>query len=330
MTQILNGVKAVNFDTLPTELKGVAISQGALLPTYMFDAMSELLSSVDVIQNDGKTPLYTWEFFDLIKKAEDGFNPGKIADAKARIPIIEDFEIDTEVTRSELITHYRGYQKWMFGLTSLDQALKGDFAVFFLQAAMKDLLFKKLAAKGFWGGVRTTVQADRGADKNFTGLVKRITDGCGVGGDIPEDNQITSDIIIAANAYAEINEHAQKAYADEDLDGIDKNYYLSHNDWMLYCKGRQAASPSTVPLGETVNSPDWMPDIIFKPQTGLSKQDFQLITPQSNIKFSVNDNPENFNFELQKVMKGFQLNLLASGGADYGYGRYTFPRFQEA
>ena len=210
MTQILNGVKAVNFDTLPTELKGVAISQGALLPTYMFDAMSELLSSVDVIQNDGKTPLYTWEFFDLIKKAEDGFNPGKIADAKARIPIIEDFEIDTEVTRSELITHYRGYQKWMFGLTSLDQALKGDFAVFFLQAAMKDLLFKKLAAKGFWGGVRTTVQADRGADKNFTGLVKRITDGCGVGGDIPEDNQITSDIIIAANAYAEINEHAQK------------------------------------------------------------------------------------------------------------------------
>lgn len=320
---------AIDFENLPNELQGIAVSKGYLLPTYMFDAMSQLLASVDVIQNDGKTPLYTWEFFDLMKKAEDAFNPGKIAELKARIPSIEDFEIDTTVSRSEVMTHFRSYQAWLFGLKSLNEALKGDFAVYFLRNAMQDLLFKKLAIKGFWGGVRTTNQADRGADKNFTGMIKRITDGSGVGGDIPTGNVITSAIIAAANAYAEINEHAQKAYADQDLAGIEKNYYLSENDYLLYCKGRQAASNNTIAPGATTDSPDWMPNIKFNTQAGLAGQDFQLITPKSNLKFSVNDNPTNFNFEMLKVMKGWQLNLLASGGADYGYGRYLYPRFQE-
>ena len=325
----INNVKAVDFETLPTALKGIAIDKGFLLPTYMFDAMSELLKAFDVIQNDGKTALYTWEFFDIIKKAEDSFSAGKIADLKARTPILEDFEIDTEITRSELITHFRSYQKWLFGLSNLDQALKGDFAVFFLQKAMQDLMFKKIAAKGVWKGVRTTVQADRGADKNFTGLIKKVTDGCGIGGDIPAGNVYDGDSLILTNAYAEINAFAQKAYDDVDLTGIDKNFYLSFQNWQLYCKGRQAASNGTIALGATTDTPDWMPEIKFAPQMGLSQSDdFQLITPKSNLKFSVNDNAENFNFEMLKVMKAWQLNLLASGGIDYGFGKYLYTRLQ--
>ncbi len=325
MPPILN-TKAVNFDALPEELQGIQVSKGFLLPTYMFNAMTEFLDSVDVIENDGKTPLYTWEFFDLIKKAEDGFNPGKIAELTARIPTIEDFEIDTEISRSELISHYRGYQRWLMGLKSLDEALKGDWATYFLQQTMRDLMFKKLAAKGVWKGVRTNNQADRGADKSFTGLIKHITDGCAVGGDIPTENQVLDDAIVLANAYSEINAFAQKAYDNEDLTGIEQNYYLSHQEWTLYCQARVAASNGTLAPGTMTDTPDYMPTIKFKPQIGLSQSDVQVITPRTNIKFSVNTNPEHYNFEMVKVIKGHQLNLLASGGVDYGYGKYLFVR----
>ncbi len=322
------GVDAIDLDLLPAQLKGIPISQGYLLPTYMFDALSEVLEAFDVIENDGKTPLYTWEFIDNIKKAEDDFNPDKIANITARIPILEDYEIDTSVARSELMSHFRSYQKWMFGLKTLDEALKADFAVYFLQKAMQELIVKKIALKAVWKGIRTATQADRGAEKALTGLIKRITDGRAVGGDIPAGNVFDGNALTVNNAYAEINGTCQLAYNNVDLTGIPLNCYLSPQAWTLYNKNRQALSPNTVKVGEMVTQPDYMPNITFVEQHGLAGKDTLVVTPKSNLKFSVNSNPEHYNVEMMKVMKGYELNILASGGVDYGYGKYLFSNDQ--
>lgn len=325
MNQFVNALGTMDFSALPSSLQGIAVSKGVLLPTYMFDAMSEILQGFDVIQNDGKTPLYTWEFIDNIKKAEDAFNSNKVSKLTARIPTIEDYEIDTEISRSELISIFRSYQKWMMGLNTLDQALTADFAIFFLQKAMKELIVQKIALKAVWKGVRTSTQSDRGAEKSFTGMIKRISDGYGVGGDIPAGNvHEQEDPLDATNAYNEINSVCQLAYNEPDLVGIPIDVFLSEQAWINYCKNRQALSPNTVKLGETVNKPDYMPNLTFKPQHGLAGKETVVATPVGNFKFSVNDNPNHYNLEMVKVIKGYQLNILASGGVDYGYGKYTF------
>lgn len=326
MTLIGNaGIATMDFGSLPASLQGIAVSKGILLPTYMFDAMAEVLQGFDVIQNDGKTPLYTWEFIDNIKKAEDAFNSNKVSKLTARIPTIEDYEIDTEISRSELISIYRSYQKWMMGLESLDQALAADFAIFFLQKAMKELIVQKIALKAVWKGVRTATQADRGAEKSFTGMMKRIADGYGVGGDIPAGNVFEqANAIDATHAYVEINSVCQLAYNDPDLVGIPIDVFLSEQSWINYCKNRQILSPNTVKLGETVDKPDYMPNLTFRPQHGLASKEFVCATPKGNFKFSVNDNPSHYNLEMIKAIKGYQLNILASGGVDYGYGKYNY------
>lgn len=325
MDQFVNAIGTMDFTTLPASLQGIAVSKGILLPTYMFDAMAEILQGIDVIENDGKTPLYTWEFMDQIKKAEDAFVANKIAKLKARIPTIEDYEIDTEISRSELISIGRSYQKWMMGIESLDEALKADFALFFLQKAMKEMIVQKIALKAVWKGNRTVTQSDRGAEKSFTGLIKRISDGYAVGGDIPADNVFESEEALDEdNAYDEVNAVCQKAYNTVELTGLPINVYLSEQVWLNYCKKRRAMSPNTIKLGETTDKPDYMPNLTFKPQHGLAGKETVVVTPKTNLKFSVNDNPGNYNLEMAKVMKGYQLNILASGGVDYGYGAYLF------
>lgn len=325
MDQFVNALGTMDFTSLPSSLQGIAVSQGILLPTYMFDAMAEILQGFDVIQNDGKTPLYTWEFIDNIKKAEDAFNSNKVAKLTARIPIIEDYEIDTEISRSELISIYRSYQKWMMSLTTLDQALAADFAIFFLQKAMKELIVQKIALKAVWKGVRTATQSDRGAEKSFTGMIKRLTDGYAAGGDIPAENvHEQENPLDATHAYEEINAVCQLAYNDIDLVGIPIDVFLSEQSWINYCKNRQTLSPNTVKLGETVNKPDYMPNLTFRPQHGLAGKETVVATPKGNFKFSVNDNPNHYNLEMVKQIKGYQLNILASGGVDYGYGKYNF------
>ena len=317
--------QAPDFSNLPEELQAAAITQGVLLPTYMHQGLEALLDSFDVIQNNGRTPLYTWEFIDMIKKAEDAYNPDKIANLTARIPIIEDYEIDTGISRSELIKIYRSYQAMILGLNSLDEALKGDFMVFFIQKVMRELIVQKIALKGVWKGIRTGNQADRGADKSFTGLLKRLIDGCATGGDIPTANIFDStDALDATHSYNEINEVCQLAYNDPDLVGIPLNVYLSDQAYTNYSKNRQTLNSTTVAPGTIVTSPDFMPNLTFKPQWGLAGSEKVVVTPKSNLVFSVNENPEHFNFELVKVIKGFQMNVLASGGIDYGYGKYLF------
>lgn len=315
-----------DFSTLPSDLQGIAISQGILLPTYMFDAMAEVLTAFDTIQNNGRTPLYTWEFIDIIKKAEDAFNPGNIAKLKARIPGMQDYEIDVFISRSELITIFRSYQKWIMGVESFDQALTAQFAVYFLQSAMQTLITSKIALKGVWGGIRTATQSDRGADKSFKGMLAVLAEGAGVGGDIPTGNIFANtDPLDATHAYAEIMGVCQKAYANEDMLGVPMNVYLSPQAYTNYNKNRHTLAPDSVKLGEMITKPDYMPNLTFVEQQGLAVEpDKIIITPFSNFKFSVNTSPDHWNFEFEKVMKGNKLNILASGGVDYGYGPAIF------
>lgn len=315
-----------NFDALPAELKGIAVSQGHLLPTYSYNALHEVLDAFDVIHNDGKTPLYNWDFIDIIKKAEDAFNPSPLAAAKARIPGIQDYEIDTFIPRSHLITIYRSYQRWLMGLKSLDEALTARWAVYFLQTAMEKLMIEKIALKGVWGGVRTATQADRGADKSFKGMLSVLAEGAGVGGDIPAANIFEGDDtgLDIDNAYAQVQETCQLAYSSIDLKNIPMNVYLAPELFTLYNQARHKKAPESVKLGEMVTQPDYMPNLTFKPQTGLTGKEKIIITPFSNFKFSVNESPTNYNSEIHPVMKGYQLNLLASGGVDYGFGGAIF------
>lgn len=317
---VFTPVNAIDFSSLPAELKSAAIDHGYMMPTYMLNAMELLVQDIDVIPSDGKTPLYTWELQDMIKKAEDAFVPNSITKLVARTPTLVDYEIDTNIARSELISIYRNYTRHVMGLKTLDEALTANFAIHFLQHAMQKLIIEKIALKAIWGGVRTVTQTDRGADKALTGFVAKFTAGRGVGGDIPAGNVFESEPITESNAVAQVNGPAQLAYNNPDLAGIPLFLYCSPQTYQKYNINRVADSNGSLQPGTQSATPDYMPNIYFKPQHGLSGKDTIVITPKSNLKFCVNEDPTNFNTELRDGMKVWELNIMASGGVEYAYG----------
>ncbi|SDM41577.1 hypothetical protein [Siphonobacter aquaeclarae] len=320
-----NLVNSVDFSSLPAKLQETISANPIVFNQFLVDGFAKIREDFIVDESDEKTPLISMEVRDILQPAKDAFDPTPDAvKFGARMPEFHDIDIDLSLKRSDVLTFYRSYLKYVTGLKSQQDVLNNPWPLFFLQQILEKA-GHDLATVSAYRAVRNDAQ--KGAGYVMNGLLYKLAEGRTTGGDIPAANvydSVTDAAGFDADVYDEINEIAQLTESLPELAGRAMTMEVSARTYRLYKATRRAKSPNTVGLGEQPSTLDDFPNISLKVEAGLGNRRFSWLTVPGNKFFTFNQGFENFNAKLMEAIKGYEANLFFSADVNYGVGKYVF------
>ncbi|MCA0229892.1 MAG: hypothetical protein LCH91_05470 [Bacteroidetes bacterium] len=315
---------SVDVSSIPSELQALVNNNPVLLSEYLMDGFGLIQKNFQVIQTDDKTPLISYEVADVLQPAKDDFNPtANAVSHKVRYADFKDMDIDLSLKRSDILKIYRSYERYIMGLTSKEEVLANPVQLYFL----KDILARagrNLALKTAYKGVYNA--SGSGSLAVADGLLLKFAAGRGVGGDIPSAQVYDSTVesITASNAYNEVNNVAQLTMSNPDMAGMPMLLRLSPEFYLKYKQNRRALFPNVVSPMENPTVLDDFQNITLVQEFGLQSTEFAFIEPGDNLFFTTDENVGNYSIKIIEDVKGWKLNIMLSGGFQYGAGKHLF------
>ncbi len=323
----------INLTTLPAELQSVWLDNPVMVQNAMFDSFEELRGVFNVIPSNGRTPFPVITLLDKLKIATNDFTPDELAKLNVRIPSLQAFEVDTEISYSDIEAYA---QMWANGLFESRQMLKDTADFTFAQALLMkyidEAFLNNFATKGAFYGTRTTLAAARGGDKIIDGLIKKITDGI-TDGDIPEENVVECaiDAVAADNqeaAYNNVQSVCKVAARKKELRGKNLICVVSEEQLELYSKHRATLNPNFVAPGELATTPDYYKRITFKTPSGMQDGSDIVVTHDKNLYLGLEDDTAKYRVRVKDAIKSTQINVRVAAFVDFAIGGHLVTSFK--